>query len=64
MHDAYLSVRVGVGGLVIKSYNINIMNRPLLSRLTSCGTASLAMHGGRLVVRGSSESQVSSGDES
>jgi hypothetical protein len=51
VRDVYLSGRVG--GLVIKSY---IMNMPLLSRLTSCGTASYAW--GRLVV------QVSSGDES
>jgi hypothetical protein len=35
VRDVYLSVRVG--SLVIKSY---IMNRPLLSRLTSCGAAS------------------------
>jgi hypothetical protein len=37
MYNIYLSVRVG--SLVIKLY---IMNRPLLSRLTSCGTASYA----------------------
>ncbi len=39
VRDVFLSVRVGVGSLVIKSY---IMNRPLLSRLTSCGTDSYA----------------------
>ncbi len=39
MRDVFLLVRVG--SLVIKSY---IMDRPLLSRLTSCGTASYA-HG-------------------
>ncbi len=39
MRDVFLSVRVG--SLIIKSY---IMNRPLLSGLTSCGTASYA-HG-------------------
>jgi hypothetical protein len=51
--DVYLSVRVG-GLLGLNSYNI--MHRPLLSRLTSCGTDSYAW--GRLVVRTNTSTSI------